>query len=230
MRRLSAAIRRPVTFALVQVDAAPDLWRELMDESLACRGRGCRPVASGGRPGLRAALGPLHHLLPVRPDPRLPGAEGQGPLPRRPGRRPAHRRGAPGPSVVGARPGRPPSGMDQAYRTTFVLGSPPDYEPGPERSLAGMAAAAGRTPLAMAYDAMLEEDGQGAALRAHPQLLRRRPRTGPRDAAPPPLGLPGWATAAPTAGSSATPSQPTFMLTHWTRDRSRGDTLPLEWW
>jgi N-acyl-D-aspartate/D-glutamate deacylase len=22
---------------------------------------------------------------------------------------------------------------------------------------------------------------------------------------------------------------PTFMLTHWTRDRSRGETLPLEW-
>ena len=24
-------------------------------------------------------------------------------------------------------------------------------------------------------------------------------------------------------------SMPTFMLTHWTRDRSRGETLPLEW-
>ena len=23
-------------------------------------------------------------------------------------------------------------------------------------------------------------------------------------------------------------SQPTFMLTHWTRDRTRGDRLPLE--
>ena len=40
MRRLSAAIHRPVTFALVQVDDAPDLWRELMDESL-------RAVAEG---------------------------------------------------------------------------------------------------------------------------------------------------------------------------------------
>ncbi len=24
-------------------------------------------------------------------------------------------------------------------------------------------------------------------------------------------------------------SQPTFMLTHWTRDRTRGEQLPLEW-
>ena len=34
MRRLSAAIQRPITFAMVQVDADPGLWRELMDESL----------------------------------------------------------------------------------------------------------------------------------------------------------------------------------------------------
>ena len=34
MRRLSAAIQRPVTFALIQVDPAPDLWRGLMAESL----------------------------------------------------------------------------------------------------------------------------------------------------------------------------------------------------
>src|SRR5450631_2266849 len=40
MRRLSAAIHRPVTFAMVQVDDDPDLWRELMDESL-------RAVAEG---------------------------------------------------------------------------------------------------------------------------------------------------------------------------------------
>src|SRR6478609_3014551 len=35
MCRLSAAIERPVTFALAQVDAAPELWKELMDQSLA---------------------------------------------------------------------------------------------------------------------------------------------------------------------------------------------------
>ena len=33
MLRLSKEIRRPVTFALVQVDAAPDLWRELLESS-----------------------------------------------------------------------------------------------------------------------------------------------------------------------------------------------------
>ena len=51
--------------------------------------------------------------------------------------------------------------MEEAYRTTFVLGSPPEYEPGPERSLAGIAAATGRPATAIAYDAMLEDDGFG---------------------------------------------------------------------
>ena len=40
-----------------------------------------------------------------------------------------------------------------AYGRTFLLGDPPDYEPGPERSLAGIAAANGVTPVEVAYDA-----------------------------------------------------------------------------
>ncbi len=79
MRRLSAAIRRPVTFAMVQVDSAPDLWRELMEESLrACaEGSDLWPQVAGR--GLRAPHRSLHDLLPVRSDPRLPAAQGQGP-------------------------------------------------------------------------------------------------------------------------------------------------------
>ncbi len=54
MRRLSAEIDRPVTFALLQVDPAPDLWRELMDQSLAAD-EGRRPPPPGGRPAVRHA-------------------------------------------------------------------------------------------------------------------------------------------------------------------------------
>ena len=36
--------------------------------------------------------------------------------------------------------------MEKAYGRSFVLGEPPDYEPGPEKSLAGLAASSGRTP------------------------------------------------------------------------------------
>ena len=51
--------------------------------------------------------------------------------------------------------------MEKAYGRTFVLGDPPDYEPGPEKSLAGLAASSGRTPLEVAYDVMAEHAGQG---------------------------------------------------------------------
>ena len=51
--------------------------------------------------------------------------------------------------------------MEKAFQRTFVLGDPPDYEPGPERSLAGLAAARGVTPLEVAYDEMARDGGQG---------------------------------------------------------------------
>ena len=41
----------------------------------------------------------------------------------------------------------------------FVMGNPPDYEPGPEKSVAAIAQREGRSPEEVAYDYMLE-DGQ----------------------------------------------------------------------
>ena len=91
-----------------------------------------------------------------------------------------------------------------------------------------MAAAAGRTPLSMAYDAMLEEDGRGLLYvpilnysdgdlePAREMLLH------PRSAA-------GLGDGGAHCGVICDASQPTFMITHWTRDRTRGDRLPLEW-
>ena len=52
----SAEIGRPVTFALIQVDAAPDLWRELMDASLAAADDGADIWPAGGRPAHRPAV------------------------------------------------------------------------------------------------------------------------------------------------------------------------------
>ena len=76
MRRLSAKIKRPVTFALVQVDADPDLWRDLMDMTTAARGRGCRPMAAGRGASDRPVVGALHHLLHLRRRSGLPRAQG----------------------------------------------------------------------------------------------------------------------------------------------------------
>ena len=44
-----------------------------------------------------------------------------------------------------------------------------------------------------------------------------------------PQGLLGLADGGAHTGTICDASMPTFMLTHWTRDRSRGDLLPLEY-
>ena len=227
MRRLSAAIGRPVTFALLQVSAAPDLWRELMDQSLEAVADGADlwPQVAARATGLLSGHHTTYCLLDVIPSYRaikalrLPAAELFALL-----RDPDVRR-----SILGWEPDAAVAkALDDAFRVTFVLGTPPDYEPGPDKSLAARAAQLGRSPLEVAYDTMLEDDGNGllyvpilnyASMDLEPvraMLLH------PRSAA-------GLADGGAHCGVICDASQPTFMLTHWTRDRSRGARLPLEW-
>ena len=119
--------------------------------------------------------------------------------------------------------------LASAFHKLFPLGDPPDYEPPAEASVAAIARRARASrPRTVAYDLMLEHDGRELLyfpflnysdydLDAIREMLLH-PRT--RSSASP--------TAARTAASSATPSTPTFLLTHWVRDRQRGARLPLE--
>ncbi len=227
MRRLSATIGRPITFALVQVDDAPGLWRELMDESLTAVSEGADlwPQVAGRGFGLLSGHFTTYSLFDQIPAYQELKAKGLSPDALVDALRSSEVRHTieswePDPATA--------ERMDQAFRTTFALGSPPEYEPGPERSLFGMAAAQGRPALSVAYDAMLEEDGRGLLYvpilnysdgdlePAREMLLH------PRSAA-------GLGDGGAHCGVICDASQPTFMITHWTRDRSRGDRLPLEW-
>ncbi len=227
MRRLSSAIRRPVTFALLQVDSAPDLWRELMDESLRAVSEGADlwPQVAGRATGLLSGHFTTYSLFDLIPAyqqlkaKRLAPAEFVDALRNAEVRRSIESWAPEGDSV---------DRMEQAYRTTFALGNPPEYEPGPERSLAGIASATGRTPLAVAYDAMLEDDGRG--LLYVPILNYSNGDLAPaREMLLHPRAAAGLADGGAHCGVICDAGQPTFMLTHWTRDRTRGDRLPLEW-
>ncbi len=227
MRRLSAAIRRPVTFALLQVDAAPDLWRELMDASLEAvtEGADLWPQVAARATGLLSGHHTTYCLLDVIPAYQAIKARRPAPAELSATLRDPTVRG----SILSWRPDEATADMlERAYRVTFVLGTPPDYEPGPERSLAARAAGLGRHPLEVAYDAMLEDDGHGllyvpilnySSLSLEPirEMLLH-----PRSAA-------GLADGGAHCGVICDASQPTFMVTHWTRDRTRGPKLPLEW-
>ena len=226
MRRLSAAIHRPVTFALVQVDTAPGLWRELMDESLRAVDDGADlwPQVAGRGFGLLSGHFTTYCLLDQIPAYQQLKARGLTPdeliaALRTSEVREAIESWAPDPVADEA--------MEKAFATTYILGDPPEYEPGPERSLAGMAAATGRPALSIAYDAMLEDEGRGLLyvpilnysdgdLHAIREMLLH-----PRAAS-------GLGDGGAHCGIICDASQPTFMLTHWTRDRTRGERLPLE--
>ena len=108
----------------------------------------------------------------------------------------------------------------------FRLGSEPNYEPTMEESLCAEARARGVPSLEAIFDALLENDG--SELLYFPifnysewnldnvgTMLNH------------PLALPGLGDGGAHVGTTCDGSFPTFLLTHWTRDRKSG-RIPLE--
>ncbi|HWF17403.1 MAG TPA: amidohydrolase family protein [Acidimicrobiales bacterium] len=228
MRRLSASIERPVSYVLLQVDDDPDLWRKQLAASLEACAEGAQlyPQIAGRPTGLLTghfASFCLFSEIPAYRELRhrhLPADEFAAAL-----ADPEVRR-----SIVSWTPSSPAEAkaMEKAYDRTFVLGDPPDYEPGPERSLAGLAAFRGVSALEVAYDEMARAGGTGLLY-----LPILNYATGDldhvREMLLHPRGLMGLSDGGAHTGTICDGSMPTFMLTHWTRDRSRGETLPLEY-
>jgi len=109
----------------------------------------------------------------------------------------------------------------------FPLGDPPDYEPAPETSVGAVAAASGRRPEEVVLDMLLERDGTAllfAPLASYVEFNHeaiREMMTHPRTV----LGL---SDGGAHCGLICDASMPTYLLTHWVRDRSRGPRLPIE--
>ena len=110
----------------------------------------------------------------------------------------------------------------------FLLGDPPDYEPAPDPSIAAKARRRGLSPEALVYDLMLEHDGPQSAVLRHREL-----RDGSLDSCLAMMRHPGsvlgLGDGGAHCGTICDGSAPTFMLTHWARDRRRGERLPLPW-
>jgi N-acyl-D-amino-acid deacylase len=228
MRRLSAAIDRPVSFALLQVDAAPELWRQQLTESLEACAEGAQlfPQVAGRATGLLTGYHATYCLFADIPAYRELRARGLSPAELGEALADPEVRRA----IVSWTPSSPAAAeaMARAYGRTFVLGDPPDYEPGPERSLAGLAAARGVSPLEVAFDEMARDGGTGLLY-----LPILNYATGDLDHVYDmllhPQGLLGLSDGGAHTGTICDGGMPTFMLTHWTRDRRRGATLPLEY-
>ncbi|MGA0238176.1 MAG: N-acyl-D-amino-acid deacylase family protein [Acidimicrobiales bacterium] len=231
MVRLSAETGQPVSFAMLQVSSAPDLWKELLQASIDAidQGADIHPQVAGRPFGVLVGWETGHPFL-LRPSYRaianLPLAERIVEL-RKPEVRAAILGEADiesGGSLIEGLAGLAASMLDNI----FILGDPPDYEPTADRSIAAIALAQGVEPLEAAYDAFCAEDGR--ALLMLPLLnyadgdheAIRTQLTHPRS-------ISGLSDGGAHCGIICDASLPTTMLTHWTRDRTRGELLPLEW-
>jgi N-acyl-D-aspartate/D-glutamate deacylase len=108
----------------------------------------------------------------------------------------------------------------------YRLSDPPEYEPAPEASIAAEAARLGMAPEELAYDLAMADGGHG--LLYVPFLNYAEGDLEPvRDMLLHPHAVLGLADGGAHVGTICDASFPTTMLTHWVRDRTRGERLPL---
>lgn len=109
----------------------------------------------------------------------------------------------------------------------FPLGDPPDYEPPYETSARAVAEREGRRPEEVMLDWMLERNGEAlifvplASYSQHNHDAIRELMTHPTTV----LGL---SDGGAHCGLICDASMPSYLLTHWVRDRHRGERIPLE--
>ncbi len=232
MKRLSHEIDRPVTFAMLQNEAEPDLWEQLLEESLRSSEQGsqCFPQVAGRPFGLLIGL-QTHHAFAKRPTfvdyAHLPHEELVAKL-KEPKVRASilNEEDAPtDPTVLFDGMARLVQGM---MHRLFPLGEVPDYEPAPDQSIVAIAERSGRSPLEVLYDYMLEGDGHAMAMMPIFNYVRGN-HDAIREMLLHPQAVSGLSDGGAHCGMICDASIPTFMLSHWARDRVRGEKLPLEW-
>lgn len=222
--------RLPVAFALVQTDQTPDTWKRLL-AALDDAQREDIPLygAVAGRPAgiLMAWLGSTHPFMAHPLWQQMAALPWEQKLARL--RDPAVRAQLTDASAMRRAMEHDSrlAYLTQSFHKMYALGAEPDYEPPQEMSIAAIAQRENRSPLEVAYDMLMAEDGKGIVYfpsfnyayndlsQLHTQL--QHPRT-----------MMSLADGGAHCGYICDVSMPTYMLTHWARDRRRGPTLPLE--
>ena len=107
----------------------------------------------------------------------------------------------------------------------FPLGDPPDYEPPPECSAAAVAERERRLPQEVMLDWMLERDGT-ALLFAPLASYADGDHEALREMMTHPRTVLGLGDGGAHCGLICDASMTSYLLTHWARDRHRGERLP----
>ncbi len=225
MSEISLRAGVPVTYQVLQADFNPELWREWIDRGVAANRRGAWLVPQvAGKPtslmvGFQSVTHPFAHHRAYQAIADLPLDERVARL------RTTEVRDA----ILGEEPES--TGFVQLLRANlhklFPLGDPPDYEPPAERSVTALAAAQGRRTDEVLYELMLQRDGR--ELLYLPVLdYSHCNLDAVREMLVHPATVLGLGDGGAHCGVLCDASLPTFMLTHWARDRSRGGRLPVE--
>lgn len=231
-RMAEAAPGHPTSISLMQRDQSPEQWRWIVERAERAHARGVtirlqvapRPI--GVMLGLCATFHPFMGYPSYKAISRLPLAEQVARM-RDPALR-ARMLAETTDKVAGDGSALPPladillARLDMVAKRLYRL-SPerPDYEPDPRTCLWAEAQASGRTTLEMLYDAMLEDEGRallyfplynftGLDLEVVHTMLTH------------PLALPGLSDGGAHVGTICDASFPTYLLSHWGRDRARG--------
>jgi N-acyl-D-aspartate/D-glutamate deacylase len=227
MREFCHATGRVLTFALAQTPMQPMAWRDTLAsiDALAAQGLRLVPQVPCRPTGMLFGLQSSFHPFISHPTYRdqladLPLAERVARL-REPGTRAQILAEEPSIENPIARY------LLTNWPQIFPLGDPPDYEPPAESSVAAAAARFGRRPEDLVYDWMLERDGRQLLFAplanyvdSNFDALREmllHPRT-----------VVGLSDGGAHCGLICDAGMPTYLLTHWVRDRTRGERLALE--
>jgi len=226
VRRIVATSRRPFSVSLAQRHSRPRFWRELLAriEEAAADGLPIKaqvaPRPIGVLLGLQGSRTPFSRCASYQSIADRPLADKLATM-----RDPAFR----------ARvlyEARAPMPRDQAIRLAdfgrmYTFGDPPNYEPPAEHSVAAIAERKGCTPAEAAYDLLLADEGRAFlyapfANYAEPNLdvcheMLRSEHT-----------LVGLGDGGAHVGVISDGSFPTFLLSHWGRDRPSG-RFPIGW-
>lgn len=219
-RRVMEQSGRPLSLSVMQWHTAPEKWRAIVDWMDRCSADGLEVRAQvSGRPvGMMLGFDLSYHPFVFTPTFKTLAH-----LPR--DQRLARLRDPQVRAQILSEQFDPNdfmgSGLLRLWDAMYPLGEKPDYEPAPGSHVAGRAAALGVDPAALAYDLMLEQDGQAVLMLpsvnyAYGSLdvageMLRHPRT-----------VYGLGDGGAHLGFLCDASLPTFMLQYWARDRKAG--------
>lgn len=224
LRRIVEASGRPLSLTLLQHEHLPQRWRRVMEHMHAATDAGLKMKAQVGARPVALILSFALSLCPFTQLPSFEALRSLSPEERlNKLRDPAVRAKILSEEHTEAMYKRRVANFENLY----PLGDPPDYEPRPEDSIAARAERAGKDPAAFAYDYLLENDGTAMLYRPLYNYADRdhevlREMLMDRDT------VPGLSDGGAHYGFICDASFPTYLLTHWARDRSRGEKIPLE--